>query len=99
MWDGKSVIPFPHADGVSHHLDADDQPRVVLSLARYTHLLAVEAAAIAHTAELDALVAAEAAHAGPHPTPAGRHGAMATLLLRRRGVVESVAELVEVVGR
>jgi hypothetical protein len=93
------VIPFPHADGVAHHLDGDDQPRVVLPLARYTHLLAVEAAAVAHVADLDALVAAEAAHAGPQPTPAGRHAAMAALLLRRRGVVESVAALAGAVGR
>ena len=59
----------------------------------------IEAAARAHVAELAALVAAEAAHAGPQPTPAGRHGAMAAVLLRRRGVVGSVAALAGAVGR
>ena len=87
------MTPFPHADGVAHHLDGDGQPRVVLPLAAYTHLLAVEAAARAHVAELAALVAAEAAHAGPQPTPAGRHGAMAAVLLARRGVVGTTAAL------
>ena len=72
--------PFPHDDGATHHLDGDGQPRVVLHRARYAHLLVVEAAARAHVAELAALVAAEAAHAGPQPTPAGRHGAMAAVL-------------------
>ena len=86
------------ADGVTHHLDGDDQPRAVLPLALYTRRRAVEAAAIAHVGELAALVDAEAAHAGPQPTPAGRHGAMAALLLRRRGVVESVAALAKAVS-
>jgi hypothetical protein len=93
------VTPFAHADGVAHHLDGDGQPRVVLPLAAYTHLLAVEVAARAHVAELAALVGAEAAHAGPHPTPAGRHGAMAAVLLARRGVAGSVAALAGAVGR
>lgn len=90
--------PFPHADGATHHLDGDGQPRVVLHRARYAHLLAVEAAAGAHVTELAALVDAEAAHAGPQPTPAGRHGAMAAVLIRRRGVVGSVAALAGAVG-
>jgi hypothetical protein len=90
--------PFPHADGATHHLDGDGQPRVVLHRARYAHLLAVEAAARAHVAELAALVAAEAAHAGPQPTAAGRHGAMAALLLARRGVVGTTAALAGAVG-
>lgn len=55
-------------------------------------------AARAHVAELAALVAAEAAHAGPQPTPAGRHGAMAALLLARRGVVGTTAALAGAVG-
>lgn len=93
------TAPFPRADGVAHHLDGDGQPRVVLPLAAYAHLLAVEAAARAHVAELAALVAAEAAHAGPHATPAGRHGAMAAVLLRRRGVVGTTAALAGAVGR
>jgi hypothetical protein len=85
--------PFPHADGATHHLDADGHPRVVLHRARYARLLAVEAAAHAHVGELAALVAAEAAHSGPQPTAAGRHGAMAALLVARGGVVGSVAAL------
>ncbi len=42
--------PLRHTDGVAHHLDGADQPRAVLPLARYTHLLAVEAAAVADVA-------------------------------------------------
>ncbi len=40
-----------------------------------------------------------AAHTGPHATPAGRHGAMAALLIARRGVAGSVAALAGAVGR
>ena len=42
--------PLRHTDGVAHHLDGADQPRAVLPLARHTHLLAVEAAAVADVA-------------------------------------------------
>lgn len=79
-------------------VDGDGGPWVTLDPERYAHLLAVEAAARAHVGELAALVAAEAAHAGPHATPAGRHGAMAAVLLARRGVVGSVAALAWAVG-
>lgn len=105
------------ADGIEHHLDEDQRPRVTMPLARYEELLAIEAvdaggthpllerlrrvyvAALAHVTECEQLVAADACHAGKHPTPAARHAALGALLIARGKVVDSIATLAKAVGR
>lgn len=81
---------FRPADGVEYLLDADDQPRVTLTLARYQALLALEALATGRTtAMLDRLLAIEAAavahvHANARMMDADLHHADRSLTYHER---------------
>lgn len=87
------------ADDITHHLDEEQRPRVVLPLAVYTRLRAIEAAAVAHVAECHAPAAADGAYAAKHPTLAARSAAMAALLIARRDIVASTAGLMKAVAQ
>ena len=84
---------------VMHQLHGERSEELIAAEAELARLRPIADAARAHVAELDALIAAVAAHSGAHATPAGRHGAMGAVLLARRGVVGTMAALAGAVGR
>ncbi len=86
------------ADGVTHHLDGEDQPRAVLPLALYTRLRAIEAAALEHVDACGRLARADGAYASKHPTIAARAAAMGALLVARGGVVDTSGALAKAVS-